>query len=295
MLRLCPPVVLKLTIQSLSLATVLVSISFLAGPVDVVRDVISFTGESGVTLIGYDWGAGIAISTALLAPGVIKRIVVFNATYTEQGKELSAVRCPASILWTKGDQFHPVAWANKLKDRLKTASLTIFPSGTSHESTVVTEAIVGAVVGKNAGKPAKTAGKPTPDAKAKAGASEAVRKERSEGKGVEEKEEEGKGRGEEEEEGKDAVARSSRFLRSRSSSLGARSSRPSIRAHTISPSRGVGGSVSDSIAAVAEFRAAWEAGALPKLYGAMLGRGDTSMHSAAVKVLVIVLCVCACA
>ena len=112
------------------------------GPVDIVRDVIAFTGAASANLIGYDWGAGIALSTALVAPKSVNKIVIHNATYTEQGTELTHLKHSTLILWTKGgDPFHPIAWANKFKQRIKSSKLVLLPPRADADAAVVTEAI----------------------------------------------------------------------------------------------------------------------------------------------------------
>ena len=129
---------------------------------DIVKDVIAHYGGSGggrdgVVLLGSDWGAGIALSTAMTAPALVRKLVLYNVTYTEQASELSHVKCPVRLLWTKGDQFHPVAWATKLAQRIKRCVLTMFPQG-SRLSPAVLQAMREEIVGSTKAPATATAG-----------------------------------------------------------------------------------------------------------------------------------------
>lgn len=77
------------------------------GPVDVCLAVMHQLNINNATFIGYDWGAGIAISLALAFPKKVNRIVAFHPSYTEiKPDELKILKPPILILWVKDDLFH---------------------------------------------------------------------------------------------------------------------------------------------------------------------------------------------
>ena len=89
------------------------------GPADVVLSVISALKAPKAIIVGYDWGAGIAISMAhdKKCQKKVNRIVVFHPAYNESVKdELKRVSCPCLILWCKQDQFHSwTSWKSNAK------------------------------------------------------------------------------------------------------------------------------------------------------------------------------------
>ena len=97
------------------------------GPVDIVLGVLDHFGVRRATLLGYDWGGGIAWSAAAASPKRVRAVVAFHATYTvdKARPELPAVRCPSLVLWAPPDSFHPLAGGKKFAKLLRNATLQV--------------------------------------------------------------------------------------------------------------------------------------------------------------------------
>ena len=79
------------------------------GPIDVVVALIKALKYKKAILVGYDWGAGIALSAAVnpRARRFVSKIVAWHPSYNEKVKdELCLIRAPSLIIWVKEDQFH---------------------------------------------------------------------------------------------------------------------------------------------------------------------------------------------
>uniref|UniRef100_A0A0G4G145 Kinesin motor domain-containing protein n=1 Tax=Chromera velia CCMP2878 TaxID=1169474 RepID=A0A0G4G145_9ALVE len=80
------------------------------GPADTVVAVVKALGRSKATLIGYDWGGGIALAMASCPKkrSTVEAVVAFHPSYSETPgeSELLQVGAPTLILWCKQDQFH---------------------------------------------------------------------------------------------------------------------------------------------------------------------------------------------
>ena len=49
-----------------------------AGPADVVRDVLAYFGAERATLVGYDWGGGIALNLAIRSPKLVSALILYH-------------------------------------------------------------------------------------------------------------------------------------------------------------------------------------------------------------------------
>ena len=77
------------------------------GPVDVLKEIIKLHTSEPPTLIGYDWGAGIALSFGVLYPVRVKNIVSFLPSFSETpDTQLQNMKTPTMILWVKRDTNH---------------------------------------------------------------------------------------------------------------------------------------------------------------------------------------------
>ena len=79
------------------------------GPVDIVNQVMNAFCLHKVSILGYDWGGGIALSMAEQFPSKVNSLVVYHAmTHADKFK----LKCKTTLLWVKSDQFHPVKVCN---------------------------------------------------------------------------------------------------------------------------------------------------------------------------------------
>ena len=94
---------------------------------DIVLTVLDHFGIRKATVLGYDWGGGIAWSLAAASPKRVSCIVAFHSTYTADKKrpELQAVRCKNLVLWAPPDSFHPLAWGKAFVKLLRRAELQV--------------------------------------------------------------------------------------------------------------------------------------------------------------------------
>ena len=77
------------------------------GPIDVLKEIIKRHTTQPPTLIGFDWGGGIALSFSVLYPARIKNAISFLPSFSETpDTQLDMVQTPTMILWVKRDQNH---------------------------------------------------------------------------------------------------------------------------------------------------------------------------------------------
>eukprot|EP00434_Breviolum_minutum_P024226 symbB.v1.2.021391.t1/scaffold1840.1/size99223/5 len=77
------------------------------GPLDIACAVLDALGVQKASVVGYDWGAGIALSMALLRKTRVNKIIPFHPSYSPpKGENLGAMSVPVLVLWVKEDQFH---------------------------------------------------------------------------------------------------------------------------------------------------------------------------------------------
>ena len=77
------------------------------GPIDVLKEIIKLHTKEPPTLIGYDWGAGIALSFSVLYPARVKNVISFLPSFSETpDTQLSHIKTPTMILWVKRDTNH---------------------------------------------------------------------------------------------------------------------------------------------------------------------------------------------
>ena len=80
------------------------------GAGDVVRFVIKELGLVKPVVIGYDWGAAIALKLSIKFTTMFSKVVAFHPSFNEtENDELKKVKTPVLILWCRQDQFH--AWS----------------------------------------------------------------------------------------------------------------------------------------------------------------------------------------
>ena len=94
------------------------------GPVDIVDNIINLLNKPSAYILGYDWGAGIAISAAIKLnnEGTLKQkqnknkingLMLFHIAYTQQQENeianyINCTEIPTLILWVDVEQFHPI-------------------------------------------------------------------------------------------------------------------------------------------------------------------------------------------
>ena len=77
------------------------------GPIDVLKEIIKQHTTQPPTLIGFDWGGGIALSFSVLYPARIKNAISFLPSFSETpDTQLNMIKTPTMILWVKRDQNH---------------------------------------------------------------------------------------------------------------------------------------------------------------------------------------------
>ncbi|KNC47848.1 uncharacterized protein AMSG_04078 [Thecamonas trahens ATCC 50062] len=99
------------------------------GPLAVVVAVLNAVGWTApVAVLGYDWGAAIALELAKSRPWRVAALVLMHAMVTETKRYLK-IKTPSLILWVPTDVFHPRKTAVALHRALKSASLSFFHAG----------------------------------------------------------------------------------------------------------------------------------------------------------------------
>ena len=95
------------------------------GAAEVVEAVLTALGAKSCTLIGYDWGAGIALSMGCSPryKRLVQRTVAMHPAYSEKVRdELCATQAATTIMWAEDNAFHSWArfkpLASKLRQRL---------------------------------------------------------------------------------------------------------------------------------------------------------------------------------
>lgn len=97
------------------------------GPATVVKAVIDHFGLGAPIVVGYDWGAAIALKMAVRRPSTFKQIVAFHPSYNEAEKdELKKCKTPTLVSWCKQDQFHPWNKWQTLAKKLPKATIEVF-------------------------------------------------------------------------------------------------------------------------------------------------------------------------
>ena len=77
------------------------------GPLDLLKAVIRYHGFEKPVLLGYDWGAGIALAYGVLHPARVASVVSFLPSYSETPDTLlQNLAVPTLVLWVKQDQNH---------------------------------------------------------------------------------------------------------------------------------------------------------------------------------------------
>jgi pimeloyl-ACP methyl ester carboxylesterase len=76
------------------------------GPIETVFQIMN--GRSAM-LVGYDWGAGMALKMASQKQYQkhIRGVIAFHVSWTDRLAELNMVRCHVLLLWVKCEQLHP--------------------------------------------------------------------------------------------------------------------------------------------------------------------------------------------
>lgn len=77
------------------------------GPLDIACAVLDALGVQKANVVGYDWGAGIALSMGLLRKNRVLKVIPFHPSYSPpKGENLGAMSMNVLVLWVKEDQFH---------------------------------------------------------------------------------------------------------------------------------------------------------------------------------------------
>ena len=110
------------------------------GPVDIVDNIINLLNKPSAYILGYDWGAGIAISAAIKLNNQnekngnkkINGLMLFHIAYTQQQENeiINYIDCnqiPTLILWVDVEQNHPIkVFNNEWKTSFKGCDSKIF-------------------------------------------------------------------------------------------------------------------------------------------------------------------------
>ena len=107
------------------------------GPVDIVEHIIALMDKPSAHLLGYDWGAGIAISAAIKLNNESRQtridgLILFHITYTQQQPQeiahyIDRKRVKTLLLWVNTEQNHPIkALKNEWKPAFEGASCDEF-------------------------------------------------------------------------------------------------------------------------------------------------------------------------
>ncbi|CAK0904714.1 unnamed protein product, partial [Prorocentrum cordatum] len=117
------------------------------GACEVVLGTMDALGLGRATLVGYDWGGGVALSLALGWRSRCERVVAFHPSFNAApGQELATVCTPLLVVWVKEDQFHPLAAWKKVASGLaaKAYTLEVFSVGVNRgEGSYGTHPVVG--------------------------------------------------------------------------------------------------------------------------------------------------------
>lgn len=219
------------------------------GPVECVLATLDHFGVPSAVIMGYDWGGGVAVSVAHKYRKRVSKLILYHSTYSEQKSELSKIKTKTLLLWRKTDQFHPYKWARTLEKKLVNSTLKTLATKKSRVGHVRGDEVVDTVTGWLGhatgadGSDKDESAAAAETTDASTGADERKSVDSSEGKGSEGVAVFGI-------EGKDDADDSS--------------------------------GVSEA-EAVAEFRKLWRAGDLPRYYGAVIGKGDTSLKPTAIR------------
>ena len=77
------------------------------GPIDVLKEVLKHHKLEKPVLLGYDWGAGIALSFGVLFPARVGKVISFLPSFSETpDTQLHHMGLPTMVLWVKQDQNH---------------------------------------------------------------------------------------------------------------------------------------------------------------------------------------------
>lgn len=88
--------------------------------------VLDYIGVPRVSLYGYDWGGGIALSTAATHTARVDKLILFHPTFSiEEAKRLrvNRLRQLVLVLQVKVEQFHPIASARQLMKQLPASAI----------------------------------------------------------------------------------------------------------------------------------------------------------------------------
>ena len=77
------------------------------GPVDVLKSVLEHHQVDSPVLLGYDWGAGIALTFGILYPKRVSKIISFLPSFSETPQTmLESLKIPTMVLWVRQDTNH---------------------------------------------------------------------------------------------------------------------------------------------------------------------------------------------
>ena len=93
----------------------------------VVKFVIKHYGLECPMLLGYDWGAAIALKLGIESSKSYSKIIAFHPSYNEEVKdELKKLKTPTLIQWCKQDQFHSWKQFQKLAEKIPNKTIHTF-------------------------------------------------------------------------------------------------------------------------------------------------------------------------
>ena len=97
------------------------------GPAEVVDFVIKYFGLKKPVIIGYDWGAAIALKMSIKDSRKFSKIIAFHPSFNEEFKdELKGLKTLTLIQWVKQDQFHPWNKWQALAYKIPNVSVEMF-------------------------------------------------------------------------------------------------------------------------------------------------------------------------
>eukprot|EP00164_Ancoracysta_twista_P003587 GFYU01004794.1.p1 GENE.GFYU01004794.1~~GFYU01004794.1.p1 ORF type:complete len:1156 (-),score=124.84 GFYU01004794.1:52-3144(-) len=105
-----------------------------SGPVEVlgtVLDALGVTKTHPAVVIGYDWGASLALQLGKQDPRV-RSVVAFHPSWTDKLSLLTAIKVPTRLLWVPQDQLHPYAQGKKMSRLLPNCDLYTLDIGPFH-------------------------------------------------------------------------------------------------------------------------------------------------------------------
>jgi pimeloyl-ACP methyl ester carboxylesterase len=101
------------------------------GPADVVTEVIKELGLIKPAIFGYDWGASIAMRSAIRYPNSFSKVISFMPAYGEPPDakdELKKLKLPTLVWWMAGDSLHVWPKFKKFAELIPNVEIDLHPT-----------------------------------------------------------------------------------------------------------------------------------------------------------------------